>query len=203
MNEELMSSDKVGAVDCNYKFFGYRSNKWCGYGGYYSTKGTEIYCPINCANKELGIALNESLFKSIHLRYSKEIEDFLREDGKKNAEEQFQYLQQKYGYKTKNDMYKNMMSCSLDLSDGRLKISPMKRKSPGAWNGLGDEYDIIVQSDALSDIIGAAVRFAFTRCQGKGRDVVVKALFPDGEPNSLEEYLASVNPDYQKWLISG
>jgi hypothetical protein len=47
--------------------------------------------------------------------------------------------------------------------------------------------------------VGAAVRFAFTLCEGQGADIVAKALFTDGIPNSLGEYLATIDKDYKKW----
>ncbi|MDR2437050.1 MAG: CdiI family contact-dependent growth inhibition immunity protein [Endomicrobium sp.] len=198
---KLMSNEKRGAVRCNQDFLYSEGDKWCGYGGYCSTKGTINRCNIDCANEGIGIAINDSLSKSFHLEYSKEIMESFKNESSLDIKEQFRYLQQKYGYKKETDLYRNMMSCSLELSKWRLEITPTKQVR-GGWNGIGKKFHILLKSNSPTELIGAAARFAFTRCQGKGRDIVVNALFPNGEPDSLERYLESVDINYQNWLIS-
>jgi hypothetical protein len=188
-----------GSVDCNGDFLWIRGLKQTGH-AHISSKGMNVYIRLDSEYEDWGKAIRECFSQKTYIEYSKDTLDKLMAEARQDNEEQFQYLQQKYGYKTKNNMYKSMMSCSLSLTKGQLKISPMKRKGPGAWNGLEDELNIILKEDAPDEIIGAAVRFAFTRCQGTGVLKVIKALFPDGEPDSLEEYLESVNSGYRKWV---
>jgi hypothetical protein len=191
---------KHGYIDCNGDFLWIRGPKQCGY-GFISSKDNNTYLSTTCTKKELGNAINNALSKTISYEYSKEIDDILMEEARIDKEEQFQYLKKIYGYKKEVDLYRNMMLCWIDLNNGVLRISPMKQVR-GGWDGLGKKSHILLKSETPAELIGATARFAFTRCQGKGRDIVVKALFPDSEPDSLEEYLASVSPDYQNWLIS-
>jgi hypothetical protein len=195
----MNSNHKHVSIDCNGSFLLIKGSNQCG-AGLLSSKELNTYLHLQCTNKEFGNCINSELLKCKHYEYSKDMFDFLREEARINKKEQFQYLKRIYGYKKENDVYRNMMLCWVDLGKERLKISPSKRKKGPIYHGLDDEFDIISKEDAPAELIGAAARFAFTRCQGKGRDIVVKALFPNGEPNSLEEYLASVNSDYKNWV---
>ena len=73
-----------------------------------------------------------------------------------------------------------------------------------SWEGTDEKIEI--QYDSPAEILGAIVRFAFTKCKGKGPyakgvEIVSKALFPDGVPNSLEEYLESIDQNYEQWIV--
>jgi hypothetical protein len=198
-----MSGEKRGSVDCNGDFLLLKGDKWCGFGGYYSTKDSKTFLNPCTSNIEIGISVWKTLGKSINLPYSKETMELFMEESEEEWIVQFKYLKNIYGYKTKTAAYRNMHSCTLALNDGKLKIAPMYRKGTGAWNGLDAKYDIILRSDVSPELLGATVRYAFTLCRGQGVNVVTKALFPDVVPNSLEEYLESVDPDYERWLIAG
>jgi hypothetical protein len=175
---------KCGSIDCNGDFLWISGVKRCGY-GFISSKDNNTYLNLTCTKNELGNAVNNALSKTVSYEYSKEIDDFLMEEARIDKKE--------------TDLYRNMMSCSITLHNKTLEIAPSKQVR-GGWNGLGVESHMLLKSDASAELIGAAACFAFTRCQGKGRDIVINALFPDGKPNSLEEYLASVNSDYKKWV---
>jgi hypothetical protein len=194
----------ISRVNCTNDFLWIKGYKRCGC-VFISSKGNNAYLSTICEHKSLGKAIKIALSKRVFIQHpTKETHKFLVEEDKIDEYEQFQYLKKTYGYKKENDICKNMISCSVDLNnEEKLEITPFKRKKNQIWVGVGKETCIYLKSNISLDLLGAAARFAFTRCQGNGRDLVVKALFPDGEPNSLEEYLASVNPDYQKWLISG
>ncbi|MDR0695174.1 MAG: CdiI family contact-dependent growth inhibition immunity protein [Holosporales bacterium] len=198
---KLMSDEKRGSVDCNGGLILIEGNKWCGLGGYYSTKEAKSYNSIDLENIDFGIKIKEILEKSVNLLYSKKAMEFIRLENNEDWKQQFEFLKMNYGYKTEQSFSKNMMHCTLVKKDEKLKISPWERVRNG-WDGLDEKYDITLKSDVIPELLGATVRFAFTRCRGKGLDVVTKALFPNGVPNSLEEYLESVDPDYKQWLIS-
>jgi hypothetical protein len=192
---------KRGSIDCNGDFLWITGVKQCGY-GFISSKDNNTYLSTTCTKEELGNAVNNALSKTVSYEYSKETDDFLMEEARIDKKEQFQHLKKIYSYKKETDLYRYMISCSITLHNKTLEIAPSKQVR-GGWNGLGKKSHILLKSDTPLDLFGATVRFAFTRCQGKGRDIVINALFPDGEPNSLEEYLASVNSDYKNWVISG
>jgi hypothetical protein len=99
-----------------------------------------------------------------------------------------------------------MMSCHIEVNDGVIIINACNHTKLDTWEGSGN--DIKISSSAPPHVIGAVVRYAFSRCKGKGpyakgAEIVTKALFPNGVPASLEEYLESVDKDYKKWLIEG
>jgi hypothetical protein len=96
-------------------------------------------------------------------------------------------------------MYKSMMICSVKSDGVTTTIEASKHIKLHSWECT--EYSFQLSSYSPPELLGAAVRFAFTRCRGNGVDVVTKALFPNGVPNSLEEYLESVDPNYEKWLM--
>ncbi|MDR0695686.1 MAG: CdiI family contact-dependent growth inhibition immunity protein [Holosporales bacterium] len=199
---KLLDCEKRGFVDCSGIFLHVAGKKWCGLGGYYSTKGTNEYIEIDSSNKILGFTINKSLDESINLPYSQEIMKELELEGKEDGESQLEYLKKVYGSKKISSIGKNLMHCSLVRKNERIDISPWERVRNG-WDGLDEKYDITLKSDVIPELLGATVRYAFTRCRGKGLDIVTKALFPHGVPNSLDEYLESVDPDYKKWLIVG
>jgi hypothetical protein len=190
-----------GTIECNENLLIVIGGKWCGY-GMFSLADEVKYFNMKCANEDIGVTMKDVLSGNVHLPYSKEAIDLLLNDEKKYHKEELRFLQKKYGYKTKTAVYRNMHSCSLALDNAELTISPMYRKGTGAWNGLDERYNIVIQLDTPPELLGACARYAFTRCKGNGVNVVTKALFPDEAPNSLEEYLESIDKDYKRWLIS-
>jgi hypothetical protein len=75
-------------------------------------------------------------------------------------------LMERYGYKTKRAMFKNMEHCGVTLSEGVIRIVPMRHVKPEAWEGLGKDDAGRVELPAASSPaeIGAALRLAFSRC---------------------------------------
>jgi hypothetical protein len=77
-------------------------------------------------------------------------------------------LMQRYGYKTKQALFKNMHSCSIEAQGGRMTIRPSHHQSLEGWGrtkGDGIE-DVVIPADSTPTEIGAALRLAFTRCTG-------------------------------------
>jgi hypothetical protein len=193
----------VSRINCNGDFLWIKGHKRCGC-VFISSKENNVYLSSICEHKNLGEAIKVALSKRTFIQHpTMEMHKFLVEEDKIDKYEQFQYLKKAYGYKNESEMYKNMISCCVDLNNEReLEVTPFIRKRGQVWVGVGKEAHIRLKSDIPLDLLGAAVRFAFTRCQGKGCEIVVNALFTEGVPNSLEKYLGSVNQDYKKWLIS-
>jgi hypothetical protein len=199
----MINSHKLINIECNGVFLLIKGSNQCG-AGFSSSKEMNTYLHSQCTNEEFGSGINSELLKCKYYEYSKDMFDFLTKEEELDTKERLQYVKRTYGYKKESDMYKNMMSCWIELNNKReLEITPFKQKKSQVWVGIGKETHIHLKSNIPPDLLGAAVRFAFTRCQGKGRDIVVNALFPDGEPNSLEKYLESVETNYKNWLISG
>jgi hypothetical protein len=102
-------------------------------------------------------------------------------------------IMQKYNYKTETLIYRNMQSCSATLENNNITLSPKKHSSIRGCDGMDKSFDLVISSNSSPEIIGAAVKYSITRCTGKGADLVAKKLFPDGVPETFEDYLRSLN----------
>ncbi|RKT25634.1 uncharacterized protein DUF1436 [Paraburkholderia sp. RAU2J] len=73
-----------------------------------------------------------------------------------------------YGYKTRRALFKDMKSCGIEEQDGVITMRPTHHEKLEAWSGLGIAEDsfVRVRADCDSTEIGAALRFAFSRCTG-------------------------------------
>ena len=200
----MINLKRRGSCDCNGDFVLIASDIW--YGGR-STSFEDSRFYHNCCDSinVIGETALNALNKSREVDSAESKVMFTNEKISARYKERMEYMLTTYNYKTENALYKNMMSCSISDDGEKIEISPMKK-----GNGIGNYErtktdgikDIYLSSDSPPEIIGAALKFAFTRCKGKGVEVVTKALFPGGVPNSLEEYLESVNKNYKNWLIS-
>lgn len=77
-------------------------------------------------------------------------------------------LMEKYGYKTKKALFKDMKNCGIHLINGVIKISPTRHEKLEAWGrtkGDGIE-DVILPVDSSPAEIGAGLRLALNRCKG-------------------------------------
>ena len=171
---------------------------------------TKKEIPTSSNNNDFGNALEVCLNNSKELTNDEWDAAYGTDDQKfydsmiKKYEEYTIELVKKYGYKSKTVLYKNMMSCHIEVEGHVMVINIYNHIKLDVWEGTDNSIKISYNSP--SEIIGAAVRYAFSRCKGKGpyakgAEIVTKALFPDGVPNSLEEYLESINKDYKQWLV--
>ena len=60
-----------------------------------------------------------------------------------------------------------MMRCSIEISDGRLTISPSCHEKLEAWSGKGltEDDDVVLSVNSTTEEIGAGLRLAFSRCR--------------------------------------
>ncbi len=133
-------------------------------------KADEYLLTIDSTNEEIGQTVLNSLFQSRELS----ILDAraLNLDCQKNYEAWVEKLKKIYGYKTKKALFKNMMSCGIELSNGMITISPTHHEKLEGW-GDGDgritaEDDVVISEKSTPAEIGAALRLAFSRCTTKG-----------------------------------
>lgn len=113
----------------------------------------------------LGVTLRQCLQKSRHI----EMTDFQKmfKAGVFNQldEERNQAAMQKYGYKTKRALYKNMMCCWVSVFDGKIEIAPSHHKSLDSYTATKDGPKPLVLDASISDAeLGAALREGFKRC---------------------------------------
>ncbi|MCO8579475.1 contact-dependent growth inhibition system immunity protein [Burkholderia multivorans] len=70
----------------------------------------------------------------------------------------------RYGYKTKQSLFKTMILCNARVVDGVLSLGPTRHDKLEAWEGLGDDEKIVLPFDSSDTEIGAALRVALDRC---------------------------------------
>ncbi len=75
-----------------------------------------------------------------------------------------------YNYKSKGVLFKKMMRCSVELSEGLITIKPLHHEKLEAWSRKGHvESDVlIVPESATYKEIGEAALTAINRCTGMG-----------------------------------
>ena len=75
-------------------------------------------------------------------------------------------LQEKYSYKTKRALFKDMKRCGIKCRMGQIIIRPSHHEKLELWTGKGlsesDFFNVLFESD--SAVIGATLRLAFNRC---------------------------------------
>ena len=141
------------------------------YSGYRRTTrdpdGVQTLLSLDVSDEELGQATLLALSKSRIIDVS-EIGTFFNIDNvKKRYDAWVADLMTKYNYKTKRALFKNMMQCSVEISDGRLTISPSCHEKLEAWSGKGltEDDDVVLSVNSTTEEIGAGLRLAFSRCR--------------------------------------
>lgn len=77
-------------------------------------------------------------------------------------------LMEKYGYKSKKALFKDMKNCGIHLVNNVITISPTRHEKLEAWGrtkGDGIE-DVTLSTDSSPSEIGAGLRLALSRCKG-------------------------------------
>jgi len=70
----------------------------------------------------------------------------------------------RYGYKTKQALFKKMILCHAKVVDGVLTLGPTRHDKLEAWEGLSDDEKVTLPFDSSEAEIGAALRVALDRC---------------------------------------
>ena len=129
--------------------------------------GIQILLPLDVSDKELGQATLLALSKSRIIDVS-EIGTFFNIDNvMKRYDAWVADLMAKYNYKTKRALFKNMMRCYVEISDGILTISPSWHEKLEAWSGEGisDDDKVVLSVNSTTEEIGAGLKLAFSRCR--------------------------------------
>ena len=155
---------------------------WSGYRGGHrgDPKGKQNFVAPDASDEALGAAVLDALAHSRWvlgaprdgfvdppgLEYDMELYDY-----KQTAEQYIQWiknLMERYSYKTKRALFKDLENCRIAVKGGVMKITPMRHTKLEQWEGLGpnDEGSIEIPADSTPVEIGSAVRLAFSRCVG-------------------------------------
>lgn len=155
---------------------------WAGYRGAHrrDPKGRQNFVTPDASDEDLGVAVLDAL---AHSRFvlgvpradvwtHPEVEfDSDLYDYKKSAESYqtwIKSLMERFGFKTKRALFKDMESCAIESIGGVIKIVPKRHVKLEAWEGLGPNNAGAIEIPANSSPteIGAALRLAFSRCTG-------------------------------------
>lgn len=132
--------------------------------------GFEGYLPHSATDDELGKAVLEAIAQSRFLRPENR-EEFERFFNPARIAASYAarvtFLIERYKYKTKRNLFKNMALCNITVSDGEMEISPTRHEKLESWAGIKNEgiENVILPAASSSEEIGRALRTAFSRCE--------------------------------------
>lgn len=124
--------------------------------------------PPDADDKSMGEAVLIALSNSRTLSLEESTDFF---DLEKNQEQYVAWiamLMEKYGYKTKRALFKDMKNCSIHCINDVITISPTRHEKLEAWSGKGikESDDVVISANSSPAEIGAALRLALSRCKG-------------------------------------
>lgn len=123
----------------------------------------------SASDDEMGQAVGSALRCSRFLS-ANEAKLFLNLDRvKKDYEAWVSTLLMHYGYPTRKDLFKGMLSCSIESVGELVEIRPTVHEKLEAWSGDGIDESLYVHIPSSADAsnLGAGLRLAFTRCKGR------------------------------------
>ena len=100
-------------------------------------------------------------------------------------------VMKEYKYKTKRALFQNMQHVSVEQNEEQIIFEPTNHESIDGFSGDGmsEDLNVVIPANSSPEIIGAAVKYAIGNCRGKGADFMRNLLFPEGQPETLDEYL--------------
>ncbi|EHL4433064.1 CdiI family contact-dependent growth inhibition immunity protein [Salmonella enterica] len=96
------------------------------------------------------------------------IEFFNLEKAKEQYAVWIAMLMDKYGYKNKRALFKNMKKCGVHLVNNIITIRPSFHEKLEAWSGdrISETDNVVLTVDSTPAEIGAGLRLALSRCKG-------------------------------------
>ncbi|EES3901627.1 CdiI family contact-dependent growth inhibition immunity protein, partial [Escherichia coli] len=77
-------------------------------------------------------------------------------------------LMEKYGYRTKRALFKNMKKVGIHLVNDVITIRPSFHEKLEAWSGnrINESDYVVLPADSSPTEIGSGLRLALSRCKG-------------------------------------
>ncbi|MFC0510614.1 contact-dependent growth inhibition system immunity protein [Asaia spathodeae] len=140
--------------------------------------GKDIYLSTDADQSDLGHAILSALGVSRFVLPERRTDgvthpdleyDMSLYDYKKSDERYKKWVaeaMEKFGYKTKKAMFKNMKSCEVEKDERSIIIIPWKHEKLEAWSldGLSEGDNVVIPADSSAEEIGLAARLALSRC---------------------------------------
>ncbi|MEA9393596.1 contact-dependent growth inhibition system immunity protein [Acerihabitans sp. TG2] len=121
-------------------------------------------------DKSLGKAILQALSDSrILTELAERVEFFDLEKGKEKYAVWIAILMEKYGYKTKRALFKNMKKYGIHLVNNIITIRPSFHEKLEAWwssDRISESDYVVFSADSSPAEIGAGLRLALSRCKG-------------------------------------
>lgn len=157
--------DAVAEVAMNENFFVFTTMSQGGM-NYAEPSVDPQYLSLDVDDAALGCALRLALSQSKKISGKEFVELFNSRKIHDLGLTREKATMQKYGYKTKRALYKNMLCCWISVFDGKIQIKPTHHKSLDSYSGISnDGPEIQLLSITVSDAeLGAALREGFKRC---------------------------------------
>lgn len=128
-----------------------------------------VYLVPDADDSMLGATLRQCLEKSRHIEMVEFQKMFKAGVFNQLDEDRNQVAMQKYGYKTKRALYKNMLCCWISVSDGQIEIAPSRQKSVDSYTATKEGPEPLVLDASIDDAeLGSALREGFKRCTSAG-----------------------------------
>lgn len=122
-----------------------------------------VYLNPDAADEVIGRTLLTALDKSRYVDNSEPA--FFAPDRAVQVWEDWEKdIMQRYGFKSKREIYRNLDWCAGQMFDGKIKIQP-HRRSPPAWRSLPAEKTVFIPMTDDAETVGAALRLALSRCE--------------------------------------
>ncbi|WP_157661730.1 contact-dependent growth inhibition system immunity protein [Burkholderia ubonensis] len=116
------------------------------------------------SNDEIGAAIQSALMDSKFLP----LEDFYAFQARADSiyPDWVNRMVVRYGYRSKQDFFKQMKRCNLVEKEGMLIISPYHHNRMDSWSRskVDGIEDVVISATSSATEIGGAVRLAFSRC---------------------------------------
>jgi len=126
----------------------------------------EFFDSLNAADEVLGLAVLDALKFSRFLSMDEYHKFFDPDDNKARYASWIASLMERYGYKTKRALFKNMKNCGIHCGTDTLIFNPTHHDKLEGWSGEGiGEDDLVVRPASSSPAeVGRALKEAFVRC---------------------------------------
>lgn len=125
--------------------------------------------PSRADDQSVGDIILQALLNSRTLTVLEDrVAFFDLEKGKERYANWIAMLMEKYGYKSKKALFKDMKNCGIHCVNGVITISPTRHEKLEGWGReKGDGIvDVILSADSSPAEIGAGLRLALSRCKG-------------------------------------
>lgn len=183
MREQIIQNWKYASTFYNGIVFAMRTKSGQGNSGV-DDRGATHFLPPDVSNRELGAALIDCLEQSRFILDVDYQAFFNTAEDKRNERSWRDARVKNMGVKSYSQLRQQLANVGVDMIDDILMLQPSNNLFGRDWlyfnDGRREEKDIKMPYPNDPAIIGAALREAFKRCEGTGRDALV---FPEPQPD--------------------